>query len=220
MIVEGNTKDIERPGQFINIKLDGFYLRRPISICNYDDKTISLIYKVVGEGTKYMSQMAVGETFNALCPLGNGYDLKTAPEKPVLIGGGLGIAPLLCLAEKLIKLGKTPQVIGGFNSSDEVVFKDEFKRIGIDLKIATMDGSEGTKGFVTDIMEFGAYVFACGPEPMLQAVYEKAADGQFDFGGRMACGFGACMGCSCKTKYGSKRICKDGPVLMKEEIIW
>lgn len=223
MILSGNT-DSGRPGQFVNIKIDGFFLRRPISVCDIEENTLTLIYKTVGAGTDKLSKTEKGEKLNILAFLGNGYDLSKSGEAPLLIGGGVGVPPLFLLAKKLVKEGKTPTAILGFNSADEIFLKDEFEAIGVKTFIATADGSVGTRGFVTDVMkntDIYTYFYTCGPEPMLRAVYnESKTDGEFSFEERMGCGFGACVGCTCKTKYGNKRICRDGPVLSKEEIIW
>ena len=223
MILEGDTSSITAPGQFINIKLDGFYLRRPISICDYDEKTITIIYKVVGEGTEVMSKMNSGEKLDVLCGLGNGFDTSKSLDKPVLIGGGVGVPPMYNLCKKLIAEGKNVTVILGFNKKDEIFYEDEFKNLGADVKVTTVDGSYGIKGFVTDALKCTeySYFYTCGPMPMFKAIELTATtSGQYSFEERMGCGFGACMGCSCKTKYGNKRICKDGPVLTREEIIW
>ena len=223
MVLKGDVSDITASGQFINIKLDGFYLRRPISVCDCGEDTVTIIYKVVGKGTEVMAKMQVGETLDVLTGLGNGYDLAKSGETPVLLGGGAGVPPMYMLCRELIGEGKQPTVILGFNSADEVFYKNEFEKLGARVVIATADGSEGVKGFVTDAMAGldYSYFYTCGPEPMLKAVYNKTeTSGQFSFEERMGCGFGACMGCTCKTKYGNKRICRDGPVLEKEEIIW
>ena len=222
MVLSGDTSAITRPGQFINIKVPDKYLRRPISVCDFDAETVTVIYKVVGEGTKIMSEMEKGISLDVLTGLGNGFDAGKSGDRPLLIGGGVGVPPLYNLAKKLKAEGKTVTVILGFNTADEVFLKEEFEKIAT-VYLTTADGSEGQKGFVTDAME-GIdydYIYTCGPQAMLRAVYDKAkTGGQFSFEERMGCGFGACMGCSCKTKYGAKRICKDGPVLEKEEIIW
>ena len=223
MVLEGDTTSIFAPGQFINIKLDGFYLRRPISICDYDDRTITIIYKVVGEGTEVMSKMNSGEKLDVLCGLGNGFDTSKSIDKPVLIGGGVGVPPMYNLCKKLISEGKSVTVILGFNKKDEIFYEDEFKKLGAYVKVTTVDGSYGIKGFVTDALKDTeySYFYTCGPMPMFKAIESTAVtSGQYSFEERMGCGFGACMGCSCKTKYGNKRICKDGPVLEREEIIW
>lgn len=223
MVLKGDTSSITAPGQFINIKLDGFYLRRPISICDYDDSTITIIYKVVGEGTEVMSKMNSGEVLDVLCGLGNGFDTSKSMDKPVLIGGGVGVPPMYNLCKKLISEGKNATVILGFNKKDEIFYEDEFKKLGADVKVTTVDGSYGIKGFVTDALKETeySYFYTCGPMPMFKAIESTAlTSGQYSFEERMGCGFGACMGCSCKTKYGNKRICKDGPVLEREEIIW
>ena len=219
----GDISDITRPGQFVNIKLDGFYLRRPISVCDAESGTLTLIFKAVGEGTEYMARAEVGERFDILTGLGNGYALDRSGDRPLLIGGGAGVPPMYMLAKELIREGKKPSVILGFGSADEVFFKEEFEKLGAAVTVSTADGSCGVKGFVTDAMDGieYTYFYTCGPEPMLKAVYGKSeASGEFSFEERMGCGFGACMGCSCKTMYGNKRICRDGPVLLKEEIIW
>ncbi len=223
MVLIGDTSSITAPGQFINIKLDGFYLRRPISICDYDDNTITIIYKVVGEGTEVMTKMDAGEKLDVLCGLGNGFDTSKSLDKPVLIGGGVGVPPMYNLCKKLIAEGKNVTVILGFNKKDEIFYEDEFKKLGADVKVTTVDGSYGIKGFVTDALKDVdySYFFTCGPMPMFKAIESTVTtSGQYSFEERMGCGFGACMGCSCKTKYGNKRICKDGPVLTREEIIW
>lgn len=223
MVLVGDTSSITAPGQFINIKLDGFYLRRPISICDYDDATITIIYKVVGEGTEVMSKMNVGEKLDILCGLGNGFDTSKSLDKPVLIGGGVGVPPMYNLCKKLINEGKKVTVILGFNKKDEIFYEDEFKKLGAEVKVTTVDGTYGIKGFVTDALKNTdySYFYTCGPMPMFKAIESTATtSGQYSFEERMGCGFGACMGCSCKTKYGNKRICKDGPVLAREEIIW
>ena len=223
-VLLGNTECITSPGQFINIKLDGFFLRRPISVADYDEESITVIYKTVGKGTEKLSEMKIGDKVDALAGLGNGYDLSKSGNNPLLIGGGAGAPPMFALAKTLIGEGKNATVILGFNCADEIFYNKEFEAIGAEVIIATADGSRGEKGFVTDAfykVENYTYFYACGPEPMLKAVYEKTkTSGQFSFEERMGCGFGACMGCSCKTKYKIKRICKDGPVLEKEEIIW
>ena len=222
MVLSGNTAEL-KAGGFVNIKLEGFYLRRPISVCDYDDETLTIIYKAVGKGTDYMSELCKGESLDVLTGLGNGYDITKSGDKVLLIGGGAGVPPMYRMCKDLISAGKTVTAILGFNTVNEVFYEDEFKSLGADVKVATADGSYGIKGFVTDAMdgvEYG-YFYTCGPEPMLKAVYNATdVSGQFSFEERMGCGFGACMGCSCKTKYGNKRICKDGPVLVKEEIIW
>ena len=222
-VLAGDISDITASGQFVNIKLDGLYLRRPISVCDAEDGRLTLIFKVVGEGTERMSKAAAGDEFLVLTGLGNGYDLTKSGDTPLLIGGGAGVPPMYMLARKLVAEGKRPTVILGFNTADEVFYKEEFEALGLTVYITTADGSLGIKGFVTDAMKDidYTYFYTCGPEPMLKAVYNASATGgQFSFEERMGCGFGACMGCSCKTKYGYKRICRDGPVLEKEEIVW
>ena len=214
----GDTAMLTAPGQFIDIALDGLYLRRPISVCDWDDEGLTIIYKVVGRGTEKLSRMTEGEALDCLSGLGN--DLDACPEDPVLAGGGVGVPPLYGLAKKLIAAGKRPVMCLGFNAAGEVFLTDEFRALGCQVRLATLDGSLGAKGFVTDLFDAGAYACACGPEPMLKAVYRKTAGGQFSFEARMGCGFGACMGCTCRTLTGHKRICKDGPVMRREEIAW
>ncbi len=225
MILTGDTSDIIKPGQFVNIKLDGFYLRRPISVCDVVGQSLVIIYKVVGSGTEVMATMGKGTKLSLLTGLGNGYDTSKSGNTPVLIGGGVGVPPLYMLCKKLVEEGKHPSVILGFNSADEKFLEDDFKALGADVYVTTADGSYGTKGFVTDAMKADgfsySYFFTCGPMPMFKAIEAVAkTSGQYSFEERMGCGFGACMGCSCKTKYGNKRICRDGPVLEREEIIW
>ncbi|KAF5069196.1 Dihydroorotate dehydrogenase B (NAD(+)), electron transfer subunit [anaerobic digester metagenome] len=224
MVLTGDTSAITKSGQFINIKIDGFFLRRPISVCDYDHKTITILYKVVGKGTQALQKMEPTMALDILTGLGNGYDTTKSGNRPILIGGGVGIPPMYRLAKDLLAEEKKPLVILGFNTKDETFYIDEFKQLGIEVLVATADGSLGTKGFVTDIVKSLSnytYFYTCGPEPMLKALSEFTdTSGQLSFEERMGCGFGACMGCSCKTKYGNKRICKEGPVLEKEEIIW
>lgn len=253
MVLEGDTNSITAPGQFVNIALDGLYLRRPISVCDVSEGELTLIYKTIGRGTDAMSALTPGARLDILTGLGNGYDLSKCGSVPLLVGGGVGVPPLLLLAKELIRAGKQPKVILGFNTAEEIFLEKDFQSLGLEVYITTIDGSyengnnnrnlsrsqqptginrnlpkpqlpTGIKGFVTDA--FGAagdfdYIFACGPEPMLKAIYHKTdRNGQFSFEERMGCGFGACMGCTCKTKYGNKRICREGPVLERGEIIW
>ena len=222
MVLVGDTSAITNCGQFVNIQLEGQFLRRPISVCDYDGETLTIIYKVVGKGTEIMSAMGDGTQLDILTGLGNGYDLTLAGEKPVLLGGGVGVPPMYNLAKKLIAEGKEVKVILGFNTASEIFYEEEFKALGCDVTVTTVDGSYGTKGFVTDALpEHYTYFYTCGPEPMLKAVYRASkTSGQMSFEERMGCGFGACMGCSCKTLTGYKRICKEGPVMKKEEILW
>ena len=218
----GDTEGI-RCGQFVNIKIEGLYLRRPISVCDCEGDILTIIYKVVGKGPEKMSEMQVGDELDILTGLGNGYNTARSGERPLLLGGGVGVPPLYMLCKKLIAEGKKPTVILGFNKSDEVFYENEFRALGAEVIVATADGSYGVKGFVTDAMKDMEYTyfFTCGPEPMLKAVYNATTtSGQLSFEERMGCGFGACMGCSCKTITGYKRICKEGPIMRKEEIIW
>lgn len=222
MVLDGDTSALTMPGQFVNIKIDGLYLRRPISVCDYSDTEITLIYKVVGSGTEVMSKMSAGEELDVLVGLGNGFDVTKCEKNALLIGGGVGIPPLYKLCKDLIANGKNVTVILGFNTKSEIFYEKEFKDLGATVVVTTVDGSYGVKGFVTNAMDCDYdYFYTCGPLPMFKAIEATAkTSGQYSFEERMGCGFGACMGCSCKTKYGNKRICKDGPVLEREEIIW
>lgn len=221
MVLQGDTENITAPGQFVNIKLDGMFLRRPISVCDVEGDKLTIIYKVVGKGTEAMSKMTSGK-LDILTGLGNGYDLGLSGDSPVLIGGGVGIPPLYMLAKELKGQRKKVSVILGFNTKSEIFYEKEFKALGCQIAVTTVDGSYGIKGFVNNAMPKSyTYFYTCGPEPMLKAVYQIAiTSGQMSFEERMGCGFGACMGCSCKTITGYKRICKEGPVLKKEEILW
>ena len=223
MELAGDTREIARPGQFVNLALDGKFLRRPISVCDWDgavpqaadgdflveadDGFLTLVYKVVGHGTEQMVRLDPGDAVDALVGLGNGYDVDACPDRTLLVGGGAGIPPLYALAKQLIAAGKHPTAVLGFNREDEIFYSQEFAALDIPVILTTVDGSVGVKGFVTDAMPERAYVCCCGPEPMLKAVYNKCADGQFSFEARMGCGFGACMGCSMQTANGPKRIC-------------
>ena len=225
MVLEGDTQYITHSGEFINIELSGKFLRRPISIADYDERTITIIYKVVGRGTEQMKGMQAGEVLDILTGLGNGFSTDNDAKRPLLVGGGVGVPPMYNLCKRLLGEGKRPIVILGFNTAAEIFYADEFRALGVDVYVSTADGSEGTKGFVTDVIREKAldfdYLYTCGPLPMLKALYDATeSPAEFSFEERMGCGFGACMGCSCKTKYGNKRICKDGPVLKREEIIW
>lgn len=223
MILAGDTSAITSPGQFVNIAIEGLFLRRPISVCDVSDGLLTLIYKKVGEGTEKMSEMSCGEKADILTGLGNGYDMSLSGDHPVLIGGGVGVPPLYLLCRRLKEKGKSVSVILGFNTASEIFYEDEFRSLGADVTVTTVDGSAGIRGFVTDALRnIGyTYCYTCGPLPMLKAVFSGIkTSGQFSFEERMGCGFGACMGCSCKTNFGNKRVCKDGPVFLKEEIKW
>ena len=221
MVLEDPELEEMKPGQFVNIRLDGLYLRRPISVCESEAGSLTIIYKVVGKGTEQMSRMKEREKLDVLTGLGNGYDLSKAGDRPLLLGGGVGVPPLVMLARKLREQGKDVTAVLGFNTKEEVFGEFAFEVLGVRTIVTTADGSYGTKGFVTDALpEDYSYFYTCGPEPMLKAVYRKTkTSGQFSFEERMGCGFGACMGCSCKTITGYKRICREGPVLEKEEIL-
>ena len=223
MRLEGDTSDVTAAGQFVNIQLDGLYLRRPISVFDCEEGLLSIIYKVVGKGTEKMTTLPVGTELDILTGLGNGYDLAKVGEKPVLVGGGVGVPPMYYLAKRLIAAGQKPEVVVGFNTASEIFGVEFFEALGLNVTVTTVDGSRGIKGFVTNALETldYDYICTCGPEPMLKALYRATeCSGQYSFEERMGCGFGACMGCSCKTVTGYKRICKDGPILEKEEILW
>ena len=218
----GDVSAVSVPGQFIDIEIGGNFLRRPISVCDRDESSVTILYKAVGRGTVQLSEMTAGTELDVLTGLGNGFDLSAAGETPLLIGGGIGSAPLCWLARELRRQGKTVYIALGFNTADEIICEETFRALGCNVTIATADGSRGMKGFVTDALpDAYSFFYTCGPEPMLRAVYRAAkGPGQFSFEERMGCGFGACMGCTCKTAGGYKRICRDGPVLRKEEIVW
>ena len=225
MVLEGDTSAVSAPGQFVNVEIEGLFLRRPISVCDLEGSLLTLSYKVVGVGTQKLAEAGPGDRFSLLTGLGNGYDLEKCAQKPLLIGGGVGVPPMYYLAKCLIREGKKPCIVLGFNTEQDCFYAEQFRALGCETAIATADGSVGVRGFVTDAIRQSNfdydYFCACGPEPMLRAVADCCGcGGQLSFEERMACGFGACMGCSCKTKYGNKRICKDGPVLFKEEVIW
>ena len=223
MILSGDISEIKAPGQFVNLKLDGFFLRRPISVCDAENNNLTLIYKIVGKGTDRMSKLKAGKKLDVLTGLGNGYDITLSGNNPLLVGGGVGIPPLYMLCKRLIEKKAKPTIILGFGTAGEVFYENEFKELGVPVYVTTADGSYGQKGFVTDVMKnlHYTYFYACGPEPMFRAIDKIAqTGGQYSFEERMGCGFGACMGCSCKTLAGSKRICREGPVMKREEIIW
>ncbi len=222
MTLSGDVSQITAPGQFVNIKLDGFFLRRPISVCDTGEDRLVIIYKVVGGGTLAMSKLERGAALDVLTGLGNGFDVSKSGQNPLLIGGGVGAPPMYMLCKKLAGLGRKVTAVLGFNSGSDVFLTRELEQAGATVLLATADGSMGTRGFVTDILpQDYSYFYACGPMPMLKAVCEKTiTEGELSFEERMGCGFGACMGCTCKTKYGNKRICRDGPVLKKSEVIF
>lgn len=222
MRLSGNVPDM-RPGQFVNIKIDGCYLRRPISVCDSDGNSLTVIYKVVGKGTETLSGVPSGNRLDILAGLGNGFDLSASGQTPVLVGGGVGVPPLYKLCKELIKEGKTPTAILGFNSAKDVFYKEKFEETGAKVYIMTADGTTGERGLVTDkLLNIPySYFYACGPKAMFRAM-EKivSASGEYSFEEKMGCGFGACMGCSVMTKSGGKRVCREGPVFKREEIIW
>ena len=221
MVLSGDTSAITAPGQFVEIALPGKFLRRPISVCDWAENSLTLIYKVVGHGTEQMAALPAGTRLDVLTGLGNGYDTTLSGENPVLVGGGVGVPPLYALCKKLIAEGKKPRVILGFNQESEIFLAKEFEALGIPTHIATADGSCGTRGFVTDVLKTMdySYFYSCGPMPMFRAMEAVVTtSGQYSFEERMGCGFGACMGCSIQTKSGAKRVCKDGPVFLREEV--
>ena len=223
MVLAGNTSAMTAPGQFVEISLEGFFLRRPISVCDYDDSSITIIYKVVGQGTDAMTRLKAGDTLDLLTGLGNGFDPAKSGEAPLLVGGGVGVPPLYNLAKKLLAAGKKVNVILGFNKAEEIFYAEEFKALGANVTVTTVDGSVGVKGFVTNALpESISFVYTCGPLPMLKALYKATGDisGEYSLEERMGCGFGACMGCSIMTREGAKRVCKDGPIFQKEVLEW
>jgi len=223
MALCGDVSAVTAPGQFVNIALEGRFLRRPISVSDTEGDSVTILYKTVGKGTEQMAALSAGTGLNVLTGLGNGFDVTAPAERPLLVGGGIGVAPLYLLAKRLLSAGKDPAVLLGFNTASEVFYEEEFRALGLDVTVATVDGSRGVKGFVSDAMAGLPcdYFYACGPEPMLRAVFRASAvPGELSFEERMGCGFGACMGCTCETVAGPKRICRDGPVFRKEEILW
>ena len=221
MVLAGDTSAITNCGQFVDLRLPEKYLRRPISVCDYDETTLTLIYKVVGSGTEIMSTLTPGTKLDVLTGLGNGYDTSLSGDRPVLVGGGVGVPPMYNLCKKLIAEGKQAQVVLGFNTSAEIFLAEEFKALGAQVYVATADGSVGTKGFVTDVIKTLSYTYfySCGPMPMFRAMEQvMTTSGQYSFEERMGCGFGACMGCTIQTNAGYKRVCKDGPVFAREEV--
>ncbi|WP_294557740.1 dihydroorotate dehydrogenase electron transfer subunit [uncultured Mailhella sp.] len=223
MALAGDTSAMSAPGQFVEISLPGFFLRRPISVCDYDASGLVIIYKVVGRGTEAMAAMKEGEKLDVITGLGNGFSPEKGGEKPLLVGGGVGVPPLYHLAKRLVAQGARPEVILGFNKAEEIFYEKEFAALGAGVTVTTVDGSAGVKGFVTAALpDAYSYVYSCGPMPMLRALYAatQGTAGEFSLEERMGCGFGACMGCSIMTKKGSRRVCKDGPVFEKEELAW
>ena len=223
MVLLGDNSAITRPGKFVNLLIDGCYLRRPLSVCNVEGDRLTLIYKVVGKGTEILSHAEPGAAFDTLTGLGNGFDVTRAGSYPLLVGGGVGVPPMYLLCRRLIENGAKPTVGLGFNTADDVFYRERFEALGAEVRVTTADGSVGTRGFVTDEVKrlMYTYFYACGPMPMFRALDQVVTtSGEYSFEERMGCGFGACMGCSCKTKYGTKRICVDGPVLRREEVIW
>lgn len=225
MRLRGDASAVRRAGQFVAVAVEGCFLRRPISVCDFSEHEIVLIYKVVGKGTDIMASMQAGGRLDLLTGLGNGFDTEVSCRRPLLVGGGVGVPPLYRLAKDLAAAGKDVAAVLGFNSADEIFYADEFAAAGVRTIIATADGSRGVRGFVTDaIREQGPdfdYFYACGPLPMLKALTQSTeCDGQLSFEERMGCGFGACVGCTHPTTGGPKRICKEGPVLRRNEIIW
>lgn len=222
LVLSGDTSACVAPGQFAELSLPGFFLRRPISLCDWDAQTLTLVYKIVGSGTAALADVKAGDTLDVLTGLGNGYDLTRAGEHPLLLGGGVGIPPLCALAKTLRAQGRDVSVLLGFNTAEDVFYEDVFRRMGCRVSVTTADGSCGARGFVTDALpQTYSFFYACGPLPMLKAVYKKTQTaGQFSLEERMGCGFGACMGCSIRTRAGAKRVCKDGPVFDKEVLLW
>ena len=223
MVLSGDTSGITNPGQFVELALPGKFLRRPISVNDWTEDSLTIIYKIVGQGTEQMASLPIGTRLDVLTGLGNGYDTSLSGAHPVLVGGGVGVPPLYALCKKLLAEGKHPSVVLGFNKACEIFLKAEFEALGVPTCIATADGSVGTKGFVTDVLQSMdySYFYSCGPMPMFRAMEQVVkTSGEYSFEERMGCGFGACMGCSIQTKSGAKRVCKDGPVFIREEVFY
>jgi len=224
LIIEGNTSTVKRAGQFVNIQIDNFYLRRPISVCDYDDNTITLIYKILGEGTEALSKYRVGDYLDLLVGLGNGFNVDAECQKPLVIGGGVGVPPLYNLTKKLLEKGKNPTLVICFNTEKEIFLYNEFKNLGLNVFVATLDGSFGTKGYFSNVIKENClnydYYYACGNLPMIKNIHSfMQVEGQISFEERMGCGFGGCMGCSIKTRNGYKKVCTD-TVLLSNEVIF
>ena len=220
--LEGDVSAIKKPGQFVQVQLDGLFLRRPFSVCDRDENSFTILYETAGTGTELLRTLPAGTKLDVLTGLGNGFDLYRGGNNPLLIGGGTGLSPMFWLAKELLALGASPKALLGFNTADDVFYAEEFEALGIETLITTTDGSRGIKGLVIDAMDkpYSGF-YACGPEAMLRAVCEASnKPGQISLDRRMGCGFGACMGCTVITRNGPKRICKEGPVLDREEIIW
>lgn len=225
LTLAGDTSAVTAPGQFINIQLPGKFLRRPISVCDWRSGSLTLLVKEAGAGTRELVRLPEGTKLDLLTGLGNGFGLSNPPENAVLAGGGIGAAPLYGLARRMLARGQRPIAVLGFRSKSDAFYTEEFTALGLEVHTATEDGTLGTKGFVTDVLKAlpeGQYVLACGPTPMLRAVHAlpRITGGQFSFEARMACGFGACVGCTIETKAGLRRVCRDGPVFRKEDILW
>ena len=220
MQLAGDTEGI-LPGQFVNIRVQGQFLRRPISVCNIADGVLTIIYKVVGVGTEAMSHLPIGTQLDVLTVLGNGYDLSKAGDAPLLVGGGVGVPPMYMLARQLREMGKKVKVVLGFNTQDEVFYEEEFRALGCEVVVTTVDGSHGVKGFVTNALDGQqSYYYTCGPLPMIKALLQAAGtNGEVSMEERMGCGFGACMGCTIQTTQGPKRVCKEGPVFPAKYLI-
>ena len=208
-------------GQFVNIRVEGQFLRRPISVCNIADGILTIIYKVVGVGTEAMSHLPIGTQLDVLTILGNGYDLTKAGDAPLLVGGGVGVPPMYMLARQLREVGKNVRVILGFNTKEEVFYEEEFRALGCEVIVTTVDGSYGMKGFVTNAFDGQqSFYYTCGPLPMIKAVLNAlGTEGEVSMEERMGCGFGACMGCTIQTTKGPKRVCKEGPVFDANELM-
>ena len=224
MVLEG---DAVAEGEFVDISIPGFYLRRPLSICDKEEGRLTVVYKVVGEGTKVLSEMGVGTVLEVLTGLGKGFDPEACKASALLVGGGLGVPPLYLLAKELKARGKKVTAVLGFNKAEEIILVDEFRRVCDEVVISTADGSVGVKGFVTDAIREMAgraghdYFYTCGPMVMMKAVCAVLDEpGEASLEERMGCGAGFCYGCSIQTKNGPRRVCKDGPVFKKEELIW
>ncbi|MCR5787205.1 MAG: dihydroorotate dehydrogenase electron transfer subunit [Acholeplasmatales bacterium] len=218
--LEGDTSEIKNSGEFAELKLDNYYLRRPLSIHDYDSKTVSFLYKVLGHGTRDLTRYKKGDVINTILGLGNGFNDLNAIS-PLLIGGGIGMAPLLNLAKRFNEKNIRPNILLGFKNINEVCYVEEFKKYG-DVYVTTDDGSFGYCGNPVSFLQnnnlkFDKY-YACGPLVMLKYLTKYSTLGYVSLEARMGCGIGACMGCSIETKNGIKRVCKEGPVFDADEV--
>ncbi len=222
LCLEGDCSHVGEPGQFVDLRLEGLFLRRPLSVCDVEGDRLTLLYEESGKGTALLRTLPEGTVLDVLTGLGRGFDRSLAGSSPLLIAGGTGASPLYGLAKRLCAEGRDVTVILGFATAAERFYEEEFRALGVTLCVCTEDGSYGRAGFVTEAMDRPAsYFYTCGPKAMMQSVCARAeTDGQLSLAVRMGCGFGACMGCRVETISGGRRVCKDGPVFGKGEILW